>query len=122
VTDLENLNTGLSGFFVIGNSWAVFTTATDTIVGGIQGYASGTSYSGAYSVEWIQEDVTNIDSGSLFNLPNYGSVTFFNLRTSLSSWTLPSSDAYEITNSNNVPVSVPGTVSNDGFTVTYAGP
>ena len=122
VTDLENLNTGLSGFFVVGNSWAVFTTATDTIVGGIQGYASGTSYSGAYSVEWIQEDVTNTDSGSLFNLPNYGSVTFFNLRTSLSSWTLPNSDAYEITNNNNVPVSVPGTVSNDGFTVTYTGP
>jgi len=121
VTDLENLTTGLSGFFVIGNSWAVFTTATDSIVGTIQGYASGTSYSGAYSVEWIQEDVTNADSGSLFNLPNYGSVTFFNLRTSLASWTLPDSDAYEITNNNNVPISVPGTVSNDGFTVSFTG-
>ena len=122
VTDLENLNTGLSGFFVIGNSWAVFTTATDTPVGGIQGYATGTSYSGAYSVEWIEEDVTSADSGSLFTLPNYGSVTFFNLRTSLTSWSLPNSDAYEMTNDGNTPVSVPGSVSNDGFTVTYTGP
>jgi hypothetical protein len=121
-TLLDNLSTGLSAVFVVGSSWEVVTTATFTPVGGIQGDATGTSYSGAYSVEWIQEDVTSAGSGSLFTLPNYGSVAFFNLRTSLASWSLPNSDAYEITNNNNVPVSVPGPVVNDGFTVTYTGP
>lgn len=121
-TLLDNLSTGLSAVFMVGSSWEVVTTATSTPVGGIQGDATGTSYSGAYSVEWIQEDVTSAGSGSLFTLPNYGSVTFFNLRTSLSSWSLPNSDAYEITNNNGVPVSVPGPVVNSGFTVTYTGP
>jgi uncharacterized repeat protein (TIGR02543 family) len=121
-TDVENLTTGLSGFFVVGVGWEVVTTATSVPVGGPQGTATGTSYSGAYSAEWIEEDVTNTDSGSLFNFPNYGSVTFFNLRTSLSSWSLPDSDAVEMTNSNNVAISVPSPVTNDGFTTTYIGP
>jgi uncharacterized repeat protein (TIGR02543 family) len=123
VTDLENLNTGLSAVFLVGTAWDVMTTATSTPVGGIQGYATGTSYSGAYSVEWIEEDVTSADSGSLFALPNYGSVTFFNLRTSiLSGWSLSANDANEIVGSNGAVLSVPGAVSNDDFTVTYTGP
>jgi uncharacterized repeat protein (TIGR02543 family) len=121
VTDLENLSTGLSGVFLIGDGWEVVTTATSTSVGGLQGYATGTSYSGAYSVEWIEEDVTSASSGALFGFPNYGTVTFSNLKTTLSSWTLPSSDAYEIVQ-NGVALSIPGAVSNDGFTVSYTGP
>lgn len=122
ITALENLSTGLTGVFLVGDGWEVVTTATDASVGGLQGTAADTSYDGAYSVEWIEEDVTSADSGSLFTLPNYGSVTFFNLRTSLASWSLPDSDAYEIANGDDVPVSVPGPVSNDGFTVSYTGP
>jgi hypothetical protein len=118
---VENLNTGLSGVFLISDGWEVVTTATSVPVGGMQGYATNTSYSGAYSAEWIEEDVTNASSGSLFSLPNYGSVTFFNLRTNLPSWSLTGSDAVEIMTSNGVVVSVPGPVSNDGFTVTFTG-
>jgi uncharacterized repeat protein (TIGR02543 family) len=122
MTELLNLSTGLTGVFFIGSFWCVVNTATTTPIGGIQGYATETSYSGAYSVEWIEEDTTNAGSGSLFTLPNFGSVTFFNLRTSiLSGWSLTSGDADEMTN-NNVVVSVPGPVINDGFTVTYTGP
>lgn len=121
VTVVENLNTGLSGVFLISDGWEVVTTATSVPVGGMQGYATNTSYSGAYSAEWIEEDVTNASSGSLFSLPNYGSVTFFNLRTNLPSWSLTGSDAVEIMTSNGVVVSVPGPVSNDGFTVTFTG-
>jgi hypothetical protein len=105
-----------------GNAWDVTTIAANTLIGGIQGDASGIQYAGGYTVEWIQEDVTNTNSGSLVPLANFGSVTFFNLRTSLSSWYLTNSDAWEITNNNNVPVSVPGALINDGFTVTYTGP
>jgi hypothetical protein len=122
-TYLENLSTGLTGYFLVGVAWEVYSSSTSIPVGGIQGDATGTSYSGAYSVEWIQEDVTNANSGSLSAFANYGSVTFFNLKTSiLSGWTLPNSDAYEIIDSNNVPVSVPGPVIGNGFTVTYTGP
>jgi uncharacterized repeat protein (TIGR02543 family) len=70
VTLLDNFSTGLSAVFVVGSSWEVVNTSTSTPVGGIQGDASGTSYSGAYSVEWIEEDVTSAASGSLFTLPN----------------------------------------------------
>lgn len=120
VTDLENLTTGLSGVFVIGDAWEVVSTATSTPVGGIQGYATSTSYSGAYSVEWIEEDVTNGSNGSLFDFPNYGTVAFTDLRTSLTSWSLPNSDAYEIMQ-DGATLSVPSAVFNDGFTVNYTG-
>ncbi len=121
-TDLENLNTGLSAIMVIGNSWGVYSTATGASVGGIQGDASTLTYAGAYSVEWIQEVVTNANTDALFTLPHYGSVTFFNLQTSLQAWTLGTSDAYEITDSNGAAISVPGSIVNDGFTVNYTGP
>jgi hypothetical protein len=121
-TDIEDLSTGLSGVFLVGDGWEVVTTSTFASVGGLQGFATETSYSGAYSAEWIEEDVTSADSGSLFSLPNYGSVTFFNLRTNLSSWSLSDDDAVEIMNGKNAVVSVPGPVVNDGFTVTYKGP
>ena len=122
VTVVQDLTTGLQGVMETGNSWDVTTIANNTLVGGVQGDASGMSYSGGYTAEWIQEDTMNMTAGSLFPLANYGTVTFTNLETNLSSWSLPNSDAWEITNSSNVPVSVPSTVSNDGFTVTYTGP
>lgn len=120
-TEVADLNTGLTGFMITGQSWGVgVTTATSYSV---QGNTTGLSYSGAYSAEWIEEDVTSANSGSLIAFPNYGSVTFFNLRTNLSSWSLPNSDGREITNSSNVPVSVPGPInSSGGFTVNYTGP
>jgi uncharacterized repeat protein (TIGR02543 family) len=122
VTIVKDLTTGLQGIMETGGSWYVTTIANSTLIGGIQGDASGYQYAGGYTAEWIQEDVTNTTAGSLFPLANFGAVTFTNLETSLSSWFLPNSDAWEIMNSSNVPVSVPSTVSNNGFTVNYTGP
>jgi uncharacterized repeat protein (TIGR02543 family) len=121
VTVVQDLTTGLQGVMETGGSWYVTTITNNTLIGGIQGDASGVQYAGSYTAEWIQEDVTNMIDGSLFPLANFGTVTFTNLETSLSSWFLPNSDALEITNSSNVPVSVPTTVSNNGFTVDYTG-
>lgn len=121
VTVLENLTTGLQGVFAIGDAWDVSTIASNTLVGGIQGSATNTSYSGGDSAEWVQEDETISSTGSLEPFANYGTVTFTNLTTNLSSWTLPNSDAYEIVQ-NGVTLSVPGPVVNDGFTATYTGP
>jgi uncharacterized repeat protein (TIGR02543 family) len=122
VTIVEDLTTGFQGVMVTGGNWYVTTIANSTLIGGIQGNASGYQYAGGYTAEWIQEDTMNMTAGSLFPLANFGTVTFTNLETGLSSWSLPNSDAWEITNSSNVPVSVPSTVSNDGFTVNYTGP
>jgi uncharacterized repeat protein (TIGR02543 family) len=121
VTVLEDLTTGLQGVFAIGDAWDVSTIASNTLVGGIQGNATNTSYSGGDSAEWVQEDETITSTGSLLPFADYGTVTFTNLTTNLSSWTLPNSDASEIVQ-NGVTLSVPGPVINDGFTVTYTGP
>lgn len=123
VTIVQDLTTGRQGVMETGDSWYVTTIANSTLIGGIQGDAIGYSYSGAYSVEWIEEVVTSADSGLLYALPNYGSVTFFNLKTSiLSGWSLSANDANEIVGRNGAVLSVPGAVVNDGFTVTYTGP
>jgi len=121
VTVLENLTTGLEGVFVVGGDWYVATIATNTLIGGVQGGTSGLSYSGGYTAEWIQEDETNLSNGSLYPFANYGSVTFTNLETNLSSWSLPASDGMEIVQ-NGVTLSVPGAVNGGGLTVTYTGP
>jgi hypothetical protein len=121
-TVVEDLNTGLQGVFSVGNEWDVSTISTNTLVGTIQGTATGTSYSGADSAEWITEDPgVAISSGSYYPFANYETVTFSDLITNLSSWTLPNSDAYEIVQ-NGIALSVPGAVSNDGFTIAYTGP
>lgn len=121
-TVLEDVNTGLSGVFVAGANWVVLTTSTGTVVGGVQGNASGYAYSGGYSAEWIQEDVTQASTGSLFPFPDYGSVTFTGLKVLPAGSSLPNSDAVEIQNSAGAVISVPGPYGgSSGFTVTYTG-
>jgi hypothetical protein len=124
LTVIEDVNTGLSGVFEAGGTWAVLSTSSDTIVGGIQGNASGYSYSGGYTAEWIQEDVTSASTGSLFSFPDYGSVTFTELKVLPSQPSLPDSDGWEVTSNgalNGVPISVPGPYDGSQFTITYAG-
>lgn len=120
-TILENLSTGLTGVFLIGGSWEVVNTATLALIPGTQGNASSTTYSGAYSVEWIQEDATNASNGSLSAFSNYGSVTFSNMETNISGWSVTSSDACEMVQGGTL-LSVPGPVTNGGFVVKYTGP
>jgi len=122
-TFVENLTTGLEGVFGVGLGWEVETISTHTVKGGLQGVATSTSYSGAYSAEWIEEDPENVSAGSsLFSFANYGNVRFSNVETSLpSGWTLPNTDGTEIVQ-NGTTLSIPGIVSDDGFMVTYTGP
>lgn len=124
VTVIEDVNSGLSGVFTAGGIWAVITTSTDTLVGGAQGNASGYAYSGGYTAEWIQEDVMNVSTGSLFSFPDYGSVTFSELKLLPSGSSLPDSDGQEVTSNgalNGVPISVPGPYDGSSFTLTYVG-
>jgi hypothetical protein len=121
-TLLEDVNTGLTGFFFVGQGWGVAETATNTVIS-TQGNATGTSYSGAYSAEWIVEDPTNASSGSMFPLDDFGTISFSDVRVSLpSGWSLPNSDGEEIVQ-NGVTLSVPSAVNDvGGFTVTYTEP
>jgi hypothetical protein len=123
VTLLEDTTTGLAGEFVAGDAWEVVNISTDDAVGGIQGYATNDSYSGGDTAEWIQEDVTSATTNSLEAFPNYGSVTFTNLKVTPNG-VLPDNDAWEVTLNgviNGVPVSVPGPYDGTSFTVTYTG-
>ncbi len=120
-TVLENLTTGLQGVFSVGYEWDVATIANNTLVGPIQGTATGTSYSGGDSAEWVVEDTGVAFSSSNYPFANFGTVTFSDLTTDLSSWTLPNSDAVEMVQ-GGVTLAVPGPVTNSSFTVTYTGP
>jgi uncharacterized repeat protein (TIGR02543 family) len=111
---VENLTTGAQGVYGVGTGWDISTIASNTLIVPLQQYGGGWSYAGAYSAEWIEESQSP-------TMANFGSITFTDLATSDPSWYLTSGDREEITNSNGAPVSVPGTVSNDGFTVTYTG-
>ncbi len=121
-TVVKNLSTGLEGIFGVGIGWEVLSISTGAVVGALQGVATGTSYSGADSAEWIVEDPENSTTGSYDPFANYGTVTFSDLTTDLSSWTLPNSDAYEIVGQSGATLSAPSAVVNDGFTVYYTGP
>ena len=123
-TVIEDLDTGLSGYFVAGNAWEVVTTSSGAVVGSVQGTATGYAYSGGYSAEWIQEDVTNANSGSLYSFPDYGSVTFTELKVLPSGYSLSSNDGVEVTSNgafSGVAISVPGPYDGSSFTVTYTG-
>jgi len=118
-TLLNNLTTGLSAVMVTGEGWGVQETGATYFT--YQGTTTDLSYSGGYTAEWITEDPGNASGSGYAPFANYGSVTFSNLRTDFASWSLSASDGVEIVQSGAT-LSVPGAVSNDGFTVSYRGP
>lgn len=120
-TILEDLSTNLEGVFTVGRGWQVESTTTQTPVGALQGDATGTSYAGGYTAEWIVEDPTDANTGQYSTFANYGTQTFSNLTTSLASWSLAPSDGNELVQ-NGVTLSVPSSVSNNVFSCSYTGP
>lgn len=119
-TLLTDLTTGLSAVMVTGEGWGVAQANASTFT--YQGTTTTLSYSGGYTAEWIVEDPGNATDGGYFPFANYGTITFTNLETNLSSGVLSGNDAVEMLNAGGFLLSVPGSVSNDGFTVTYTGP
>lgn len=115
VTELENLSSGVSGVMVSGEFWGVIDPS-----GGLeeQANASGLSYSGATSAEWIVEDY-ELDQAQV-SFADYGTVDFANLSTSLSSWTLDAGEGQAIVQ-NGATISTPGPPTQSGFSVTFTG-
>jgi len=116
---VSDVNTGLSAYMITGQSWGVGPTSSGTF--SIQGSAAGFSYSGAYSAEWIVEDETSSSTQGLVPFANFGSVTFSNLATSLTTWSLNQSETWAMVQ-NTVTLATPTTTTTDGFSVGYTGP
>ena len=123
-TLLSNLNTGLSALMVTGDAWGVGQTESGAITFTIQGNASGVSYSGGYTAEWIVEDLEEGSAnagGQLYPFANFGSVAFSDMRSSFSSWSLTQDEEWGIVQ-NGVTLAAPTNTTSDGFTDTYTGP
>jgi len=116
-TSVDDLTTGLTGIMRTGDGWGV-STGGSTGSFTPQGSTVGLSYSGAYTGEWIVEDPES--NGSLATFADYGTVSFTNLTTSISSWSLTPGEGYEIVQANTV-ISTPSSPSNGAFSVTYTG-
>lgn len=118
-TEVTDLTTGLSAYMITGGSWGVGRTSAGTFT--VQGSAVNISYSGGYTAEWIVEDPENAATQTLFSFANFGSVTFSNLRSSFTTWSLTPSQMWAIVQ-NGVTLATPTATTTDGFTDTYTGP
>jgi uncharacterized repeat protein (TIGR02543 family) len=119
-TEVTDLNTGLSAYMITGESWGVGSTAGSTFSN--QGSAAEISYSGGYTAEWIVEDPGVInDAGAVQPFANFGSVTFSNMGSSFTSWSLTPAEEWGIVQ-DGVTLAAPTSSTTDGFTVTYTGP
>lgn len=115
-TVVDDLTTGVSGWAVLGTAWGVGPDSASTFTE--QGSLAALSYSGGYTAEWIVEDPAQ--SGALAPFVDYGTVTFSDLETSLSSWSLTPDEAWELVQ-NGTELSTPSAPSGDGFSVSYTG-
>ena len=121
-TTLEDVTTGLEGVFLVGKVWVVLPIGGTVTENEIQGVATGTSYSGAFSAEWIVEDPSNVAEGGLFTLADFGSITFTDLKIGFASgtWSLSNSDADEQTNVNNLPETTTSAIEGSGSTSSFS--
>jgi hypothetical protein len=117
-TRLDNLSAGASGVLVTGVGWGVLVDGQNTFAE--QGTATGLTYSGGTTAEWIVEDFTQ--NGSLTPLADFGTVGFSNLTTSSTDWSLASSDGIVLVDQNGVPLATPSQPTGNGFTVSYTAP
>jgi uncharacterized repeat protein (TIGR02543 family) len=121
-TEVSDLDTGLSAYMITGESWGVGPTSTGEFA--IQGSSAGYSYDGGYTAEWIVEDPEEGSAnpgGQLYPFANFGSVTFGDLRSSFSSWSLTPSEEWGIVQAG-VTLAAPTSSTSDGFTDSYTGP
>ena len=118
VTQIDDLTTGREGEFVVGYYWDVSDIGYND--GVIQGTAYATSYAGGSSAEWIVEDPYSAATSSYLPFANYGVVTFTNLAAMITSWSLPGSNAWALSQGSQI-LSMPSPVNGDSFTCTYKG-
>lgn len=120
-TLLSDEATGLSALMVTGESWGVGPTSTGSISFTPQGSAAQISYAGGYTAEWIVEDPGSSITQALEPFADFGTVTFSNLRTSLTAWSLTPDETWAIVQ-GGMALASPTQATTDGFTVSYTSP
>ena len=118
VTRLDDLTTGVSGLMHTGGVWGTVLDSNATTWLRQEGDASTVSYTGGSSAEWIIEDF--VSNGSQVPFADFGTVTFGDLTTSLSSWSLNAGDAIGL-GANGLLLAAPSAPSSDAFSVIYTG-
>lgn len=119
VTRIDNLTTGWSGWMVAGGTWGVGRDGSGSFTN--EGSASGISYAGGNTAEWVVEAPGLFATGSAFlTIPDFGTVQFSGLRVGLQSWSLNPGEVYQISYDGQV-MATPGPSDGDGFPVSYTG-
>lgn len=118
VTRLDDLTTGISGMMISDGDYGTVLDSDPSNWLEVEG-PSGVFYTGGYTAEWIVED-TGLSDGSYEPFGDYGTVTFSDLTTSLSSWGLTTGDGVGIVQSGSV-LSAPSAPTSGGFSVSYTG-
>ena len=113
-TRVDNLSTGLSGVLVTGVGWGVMTDGATTFTE--QGSATGLSYAGADTAEWIAEAFES--AGSQVQCADFGTLTFSNLTTSLPGWSLAQATG-TVLDQGSGPIATPSAPAGNGFSITY---
>ena len=98
-TCLEDLTTGISGLMVTGEGWGV-TTGGCASTFTEQGSTATLTYAGGTTAEWIVEDFDRNSTEVPF--ADFGTVSFGDLTTSLSSWSLTPDEQWGIVQGGSV--------------------
>jgi hypothetical protein len=119
-TKIDDVTRGVAGVMVTGAEWGTALDDGGSKTFSNEGSTAHVGYAGGYSAEWIVED-SGTSPTQLTPFANFGTVHFSDLSTSLSTWTLTSSEGVELVQ-NGVVLSTPDTPTADGFDVRYTGP
>lgn len=117
-TVLDDTTTGRAGVLVAGQSWGVGPDSGNAYT--VQGDATGVSYAGGYTGEWIVEDYTLVATMQEVAFADFGSVAFTNMGLSPGPWYVEPQDEVELIKGGRV-VATPTLPNNSTMTVTYTG-
>jgi peptidase A4-like protein len=121
-TRLDDLTSGISGVMTTGKAFGTVRDSSPTVWLDQQGSASGVSYAGGYSAEWIVEDFEEAN-GMLATVADFGTVAFTGLTTSLPSWGLTSDERVGLGDYGGNLWAVPSAPdpSGRGFSIRFVG-
>ena len=115
VTLVQDLNTGIEGYSVVGNGWGTAITSSDTILTE-QGTDPFLIYLGGRTAEWIVENY--VQFGGMPPLVDFGSINFSSMTTNITGWSLSTSEGEEMVQ-NGAVVALPSDPSTNEYSITW---
>jgi hypothetical protein len=119
-TKVDDVTKGIAGIMVTGSSYGTSLDGNGPGSFAKEGSTALLAYAGGYSAEWIVED-SGVTESQLAPFADFGTVTFSNLTTSLTSWSLTPAEGVELVQ-HGVVLSTPEPPTSEGFAVRYSGP